>query len=51
MKRDPQMVLNDVRHGYVSLKSARAEYGVIIDTHRWEIDEPATEKLRRKMPA
>lgn len=29
-ERDPQMVLNDVVHGYVSIKAAREQYGVAI---------------------
>ena len=48
-KRDPMRVLNDVRNGYVTSKSARMDYGVVIDTHRWEIDEPATKELRQQM--
>jgi len=48
MERDPMRVLNDVRNGYVTSKSAEMDYGVVIDTHRWEIDEPATKELRQK---
>jgi N-methylhydantoinase B len=49
IKRDPLRVLNDVRNGYISSKSARMDYGVVIDTRRWEIDEPATKELRQQM--
>ena len=42
-------VLDDVRNGYVSPESARNDYGVVIDTDLWEIDEPVTEELRRRM--
>jgi N-methylhydantoinase B len=49
VQRDPMQVLNDVRNGYVSPKSARKDYGVVIDTDRWEIDEPATKRLRQQM--
>jgi N-methylhydantoinase B len=48
MKRDPMRVLNDVRNGYVSSKSAKQDYGVVIDTRHWEIDEQATARLRRQ---
>jgi N-methylhydantoinase B len=48
-KRDPTRVLNDVRNGYVSLESAKVDYGVVIDTDRWEIDESATQKLRHQI--
>ncbi|MGD8521869.1 MAG: hydantoinase B/oxoprolinase family protein [Desulfobacterales bacterium] len=49
VQRDPMQVLNDVRNGYVSPTSAREDYGVAIDTDRWEIDESATKELRYKM--
>jgi N-methylhydantoinase B len=49
MQREPMQVLNDVRNGYVSPTSARKDYGVVIDTERWKIDESATKKLRSQM--
>jgi N-methylhydantoinase B len=49
MQRDPMQVLDDVRNGYVSPESAENDYGVIIDTDIWEVDEPATKKLRQRM--
>jgi N-methylhydantoinase B len=51
MKRNPTRVVNDVRNGYVSQKSARKDYGVVIDTRRWEVDEQATAQLRRQIKA
>jgi hypothetical protein len=33
----------------VSSKSAKMDYGVVIDAHRWVIDELATKKLRQQM--
>jgi N-methylhydantoinase B len=51
LQRNPTQVLNDVRNGYVSPTSARKDYGVVIDTDRWEIDEPATKELRHRMIA
>ena len=45
-QRDPQLVLKDVRDGYVSESSAREDYGVAIDTVNWIVDEEATAALR-----
>ena len=45
-ERDPSKVLADVREGYVSLESARRDYGVAIDVARWEIDAGETARLR-----
>ena len=44
--RDPQLVLADVRDEFVSLHSARGEYGVAINTDNWTVDEAATAALR-----
>ncbi|UCG07270.1 MAG: hydantoinase B/oxoprolinase family protein [Desulfobacterales bacterium] len=49
MQRDPMRVLNDVRNGYVTPTSASKDYGVVIDTERWEIDGSATKELRHQM--
>ena len=46
LKRDPQLVLADVRNELVSLKSARQDYGVAIDAASLTIDEAATASLR-----
>ncbi len=45
-RRDPQHILTDVRDGYVSEHSARENYGVVIDTENWTVDEAATTALR-----
>lgn len=45
LERDPQRVLDDVADGYVSLESARLQYGVVI--HQGEIDESATAQERQ----
>ena len=45
-ERDPQLVLADVRDGKVSAKSARENYGVVIDEKTWTVDAAATKKLR-----
>jgi N-methylhydantoinase B len=49
LDRDPQRVLDDVINGYVSLKSAEEDYGVVIRTPAMAIDESATTRLRQKM--
>ncbi len=46
-ERDPEMVLTDVREGYVSPESARSDYKVAIDPKTLEIDEEETRKLRQ----
>ncbi|MCY3934636.1 MAG: hydantoinase B/oxoprolinase family protein [Chloroflexi bacterium] len=44
--RDPQLVLWDVKNGYISASSAREDYGVAIHTADWSIDEASTAQLR-----
>lgn len=46
LHRDPRRVLEDVLNGYVSLESAEADYGVVIDPVARRVDEAKTEKLR-----
>ena len=45
-RRDPQRVLDDVINDFVSLESARHDYGVVIDEHSLTVDEDATAALR-----
>ncbi len=45
-KREPQRVLEDVINDYVSLESARVNYGVVIDEAGTCVDEAATAALR-----
>ena len=45
-ERDPARVLEDVREGYVSLQSARTDYGVSIDAAGATVDLEATRALR-----
>lgn len=47
--REPERVLEDVIQGYVSVESAQADYGVIIDTKTMTIDEEATVQRREEM--
>jgi N-methylhydantoinase B len=51
LERDPNMVLEDVIDGYVSLERAKKDYGVVIraldeEMLDYEIDQEATEKER-----
>src|SRR5262249_26092083 len=51
LERDPSRVLRDVRNEFVSLRSAREDYGVVIDVATWTVDEAATRKLRDELRA
>jgi N-methylhydantoinase B len=44
--RDPQMVEDDVKEGYVSPERAREDYGVVIDPSTGKVDQKATGELR-----
>ena len=46
LDRDPEMVENDVKDGYVSLEKAKEDYGVVIDPKTFKVDMEATRKLR-----
>lgn len=46
LERDPVRVLADVRNEKVGIQAARHDYGVVIDTGNWRVDEAATEALR-----
>ena len=48
LERDPEMVAADVMEGYVSLESARADYGVVLDPATCEVDMEETKKLRQR---
>lgn len=50
-ERDPKLVHWDVRNGFVSLESARVDYGVVIEPQTLEIDYEATNTLRSKAPS
>ncbi|MEL6333499.1 MAG: hydantoinase B/oxoprolinase family protein, partial [Cyanobacteria bacterium J06626_26] len=49
LERDPALVLEDVLDGFVSIASARRDYGVVIDPASLTLDEPATAALRQSM--
>jgi N-methylhydantoinase B len=46
LSRDPDAVLKDVRHGYISLNHAAAAYGVVIEGE--QVNREATIKMREK---
>ena len=46
LEREPARVLRDVRNELVSAGAAQRDYGVVVDTERWAVDEAATETLR-----
>jgi N-methylhydantoinase B len=47
LERDPELVRQDVKNGYVSLKAAKEEYRVVL-TEGLEIDWEKTTELRQK---
>jgi N-methylhydantoinase B len=49
LERDPASVLEDVKQGYVSITSAKENYGVVIDEEKMMVDEEATRLVRIKM--
>ncbi|HLF76346.1 MAG TPA: hydantoinase B/oxoprolinase family protein [Dehalococcoidia bacterium] len=53
LERDVERVLADVRAEYVSLESARDDYGVVITKNgrQYEVDAKATDALRKQMLA
>jgi N-methylhydantoinase B len=46
-KRPIDLVQKDVRNGIISVKSAREDYGVVIDPVTFAVDTEATKALRR----
>ena len=49
MARKPEQVLSDVLDGYVSIAVAEAQYGVIIDPEKLQIDIARTAELRKEL--
>ncbi|MCZ7663828.1 MAG: hydantoinase B/oxoprolinase family protein [Thermoleophilia bacterium] len=45
-RRPAEKVLRDVRNGVVSVERARDDYGVVVDSERWVVDEAGTDNLR-----
>lgn len=51
LEREPDLVLQDVLNGYVSLRSAEDDYGVVINTQEMKVDSQATQRLRDQKKA
>jgi N-methylhydantoinase B len=49
LERDPEAVLKDVRNQFVSAARAEADYGVVIDTASWRVDQDATASKRDEL--
>jgi N-methylhydantoinase B len=54
LDREPEVVLEEVKDGFLSIEKARAMYGVVIeavdpDVHDFRIDTAATERLRGEL--
>ena len=49
LNREPRLVEDDVRNGFVSIEKAEALYGVAINKETMRVDDKGTEMLRRKM--
>jgi N-methylhydantoinase B len=49
LERDAQAVLRDVRNELLSPAKAAADYGVIVDTSRWVVDEAASKQARTEI--
>jgi N-methylhydantoinase B len=47
LDRDPDLLMEDVRDGKVTLESAREDYRVVYDPETLGIDEAATKRLRK----
>ena len=48
-ERDPELVENDVRDGYVSIEGARKDYGVVINPEALSVNMEATRTLRESV--
>ena len=48
LERDLEKVRQDVVEGYVSIRGAKEDYGVVISPETFEINREATEKLRKQ---
>ena len=51
LKRDPELVRHDARNEYISVGSARDDYGVVLNTEAelFTVDIKATERLRQQL--
>lgn len=51
LTRDPELVRDDVRNGFVSAEAAEHDYGVILHRTTFEVDAPTTLALRARLAA
>ena len=51
LEREPARVLRDVKNEFVSVESARDDYGVVIDVQTWTVDGAGTEQRRAELRA
>ncbi len=51
IKRDPELVRNDLLERAISFHSAKAIYGVVVDEQTYEIDWVSTKKIRAEVLA
>jgi N-methylhydantoinase B len=49
LEREIELVAYDVENGYVSIESARTDYGVVMDPESLKVDVDATKSLRATM--
>ena len=49
MERDPALVQADIWSEKLSISSARRDYGVVIDPNTLQVDQSATDSLRREL--
>ena len=49
LKRDPALVAEDVRKGYIGRETARDVYGVVFEGEGLEVDKAATTARREEM--
>ena len=49
LERDLAMVESDVMDGYISIESARDDYGIIVDPETKSVDPDATRELRESL--
>ena len=51
LERDAAAVLADVRNELLSPAGAKLDYGVVIDSATWTVDQPATARARAALRA
>jgi N-methylhydantoinase B len=47
LRRDIDLVADDIFEGYVSPRAGASDYGVVLDLHTGKLDEARTAELRR----